>query len=202
MKYLTVGSFVVWLCAGFWSVSIQAAQTTQAESKELNEITILGWIEWVYLQPSQLKAKAKLDTGAKTSSIHAKNIEYFEKDGEDWVRFQFSSNTRLKSHLYEPGKSKKVITIEAPLVRRVLIKQHKRKSAERPVVFLPFTLAGQSYQAEFTLTDRSKFIYPVLLGRRFLKEVALVDPANTFLKTHSKLKLNAENQQEQTETAK
>ena len=77
MKYLTVGSFVVWLCAGFWSVSIQAAQTTQAESKELNEITILGWIEWVYLQPSQLKAKAKLDTGAKTSSIHAKNIEYF-----------------------------------------------------------------------------------------------------------------------------
>ncbi|AUM14263.1 hypothetical protein Kalk_18345 [Ketobacter alkanivorans] len=154
-------------------------------SKELSEKVILGWIENVHLQPSNLKAKAKLDTGAKTSSIHAKNIEFFEKDGDRWVRFQFANNTRLKASSYTSGKSKKVITIETPLTRSALIKHHKHSSVERPVVTLPFTLNDVEYEAEFTLTDRSKFLYPVLLGRRFLKNVAIVDPGNTFLRTRT-----------------
>ena len=161
-------------------------------SKELSEKVILGWIENVHLQPSNLKAKAKLDTGAKTSSIHAKNIEYFEKDGDRWVRFQFANNTRLKASSYTSGKSKKVITIEAPLTRSALIKHHKHSSVERPVVTLPFTLSDVEYEAEFTLTDRSKFLYPVLLGRRFLKNVAIVDPGNTFLRTRTIPKEEAE----------
>ena len=152
---------------------------------EITEKLILGWIENVYLQPSGMKAKAKLDTGAKTSSIHAKNIEHFEKDDEPWVRFQFANNTKLKEEKYQDGKSKKVITVEAPITRRALIKRHKHTSLERPVIELPFTLAGIEYTAEFTLTDRSKFLYPVLLGRRFLKNVAIVDPGNTFLKTRT-----------------
>jgi len=164
-------------------IAVTSAQA--AEAVELSEKTILGWIENIYLQPSNLKAKAKLDTGAKTSSLHAKNIEYFEKDGERWVRFQFSSNTRLKESAYKTGKSKKIVTIEAPLYRSALIKSHKHSSVERPVITLPFTLAGVEYHAEFTLTDRKKFLYPVLLGRRFLKNVAIVDPGNTFLRTRT-----------------
>jgi len=152
---------------------------------DISEKIILGWIENIYLQPYDLKAKAKLDTGAKTSSIHAKNIEYFEKDGDRWVRFQFSSDTKLKEKKYKEGKSKKVVTIEAPLTRSALIKRHKHTSMERPVVTLPFNLAGKEYKAEFTLTDRSKFLYPVLMGRRFLKHVAIVDPGNTFLRTRT-----------------
>ncbi|RLU00242.1 MAG: hypothetical protein D9N14_07050 [Ketobacter sp.] len=186
MKYLN--RITIQILTGYWLLTTlaasHAAQAGEHES-EITEKLILGWIENVHLQPSGLKAKAKLDTGAKTSSIHAKNIEHFEKDGEPWVRFQFSSNTKLKEAKYTNGKSKKVITLEAPITRRALIKRHKHTSLERPVVALPFTLAGMEYTAEFTLTDRSKFLYPVLLGRRFLKHVAIVDPGNTFLRTRS-----------------
>lgn len=186
MKYLRTH------CLLFGLLACLLAKPLHAEGSEsLDEKAILGWIEWVYLQPSGLKSKAKLDTGAKTSSLHARNIQHFEKDGEDWVRFQFSSNPRLKKRLYEPGKSKKVVSVEAPLVRHALIKQHKNKSTERPVVLITFSLADQQYQSEFTLTDRGKFNYPILLGRSFLRDVAIVDPGHTFLKTHSKLKLQA-----------
>lgn len=167
------------------------------ESVELSEKTIFGWIENVYLQPYNLKAKAKLDTGAKTSSIHAKNIEHFERDGDPWVRFQFSSNTRLKESAYLEGKSKKIVTIEAPITRSALIKNHRYSSVERPVVSLPITLAGVEHRAEFTLTDRKKFLYPVLLGRRFLKDVAIVDPGNTFLRTRTTPRTSAQESKNQ-----
>lgn len=155
-------------------------QAAQAEQEQVKQKTILGWVEWLSLEPYGIKTKAKLDTGAKTSSLHAKNIEYLEKDGETWVRFQFSqANAQADTNT--------VATIEAPLARHTLIKRHKTTSVERPVALIDFSLSGQHYRAEFTLTDRSKFNYPVLLGRRFLKEVAIVDPGSTFLKTQQPL---------------
>ena len=186
MKYFN--RFLIQILAGYLLLTTLATSSAVSAGENESEITeklILGWIENVNLQPSGLKSKAKLDTGAKTSSIHAKNIEHFEKDGEPWVRFQFASNTKLKEEKYKSGKSKKVVTVEAPITRRALIKRHKHTSLERPVVELAFTLADKEYTAEFTLTDRSKFLYPVLLGRRFLKNVAIVDPGNTFLKTRT-----------------
>jgi len=150
--------------------------------------TIMGWVEWAQLQPSGKYAKVKLDTGAKTSSMHAKNIEWFERDGREWVRFQFSSNTKLSSKLLLEGKTKNVLTIETPVVRNTLIKQHKRASAERPVIRQKFILNGKEYEGEFTLSDRSRFIYPILLGRRFLQNVAVVDPGHTFLLGRPQLK--------------
>ena len=158
------------------------ANNLYAES-DVDERVILGWVEWVAVEPSMIPAKAKLDTGAKTSSLHAKNIEWFEKDGKDWVRFQFSPNTKLSSKRMLEGKSKNFVTIEAPVYRSTLIKQHKRASAERPVILHKFMLDGREYEAEFTLTDRSRFIYPVLLGRRFLEKTAIVDPSRTYLRT-------------------
>ncbi len=150
---------------------------------QVNERIIYGWLEWVQLEPSEMAAKAKLDTGAKTSSLHAKNIEWFEKDGKDWVRFQFSPNTKLSSKRMLEGKTKNFVTIEAPVYRSTLIKQHKRASSERPVILQKFHINGQEFEAEFTLTDRSRFIYPVLLGRRFLEKTAIVDPGHTYLRT-------------------
>lgn len=158
------------------------ANTLQAET-DVDERVIYGWVEWVSVEPSMIPAKAKLDTGAKTSSLHAKNIEWFEKDGKDWVRFHFSPNTKLSSKRMQEGKTKNFVTIEAPVYRSTLIKQHKRPSAERPVILHKFKLDDRVYEAEFTLTDRSRFIYPVLLGRRFLQHTALVDPARTYLRT-------------------
>lgn len=168
-----------------WAVLTLVATNTPtllAES-DVDERVIYGWVEWVQVEPSMIPAKAKLDTGAKTSSLHAKNIEWFEKDGKDWVRFHFSPNTKLSGKRMAEGKTKNFVTIEAPVYRSTLIKQHKRPSAERPVILHKFMLDGREYEAEFTLTDRSRFIYPVLLGRRFLEHTALVDPAHTYLRT-------------------
>lgn len=157
--------------------------TTAANATEINEKIILGWVEHIQLLPSKMEAKAKLDTGAKTSSIHARNIEIFDKDGDEWVRFQFADETKYSAKQYRESSGEHIVTIETPLTRRVLIKRHKHTSLERPVVELAFNLGGREYKAEFTLTDRRKFLYPVLLGRRFLSDVAIVDPSTTFLRT-------------------
>ena len=135
---------------------------------------IMGWIEPVVLVPWGVQVKAKLDSGAKTSSIDAKQVQRFEKDGEPWVRFVIP---------VESGRRKKKlgIPVERPLVRDVRIKRHKTSSYERPVVTLQFCLNGQDYDTQFNLIDRSGFNYPVLLGRLFLKDVAVIDPSAVFL---------------------
>lgn len=145
--------------------------------------TTFGWVEWIELMPAGKPSKAKFDTGANTSSLHALNIEWFRKDGQDWVRFQFSPNTRLTTKRMRSGKTTDFITIEAPVVRTSHIKQHTSANAKRPVIRQKIRLDGHDYEAEFTLTNRKNFNYPVLFGRRFLQDFALVDTAHTFLRT-------------------
>ena len=128
-----------------------------------------GWVENIILATGQVKLRAKLDTGAKTSSIHAENIEQFDVDGEPWVRFSLP-----KSFL---KNAKQQHTIETPVVRTVLIKRHKLESMRRPVVNLAFCINAHYYETEFTLADRSNYIYPVLLGRSFLADNIVVDPS-------------------------
>lgn len=143
-----------------------------AGAAQKSERLMAGWLEMVVLHPWQIKLKAKLDSGAKTSSIHAENIEYFEHDDKVWVRFNLP-----KGH----GKKAVQRSIEAPLLREVRIKRHKLPPISRPVVTMSFCLNSRIYKAQFTLADRGNFNYPILLGRRFLKDNFLIDPAATFL---------------------
>jgi len=133
----------------------------------------LGWLERVRLQPWDIVLKAKLDTGAKTAAIHATDIERFDKDGKPWVRFRLWLSHR------DPGSE--TILVEKPLARDVKIKlRGTDKSDARPSVKLEFCLGGKRYQALFTLVNRKKFNYPVLLGRRFLADLAVIDPAARY----------------------
>ncbi len=132
----------------------------------------LGWLEMVTLYPWGAKFKAKLDTGAKTSSIHALHIEIFDQDGEEWVQFMM----RVPN-----GKKMKKKLVKLPVERKVAVKRHGLASKKRPVVKIDFCLNGKKHEAEFTLTNRHKFNYPVLLGRRFLKDVTIVHPAKKYL---------------------
>ncbi|MCC7120879.1 MAG: ATP-dependent zinc protease [Gammaproteobacteria bacterium] len=133
----------------------------------------LGWLERVRLQPWDIVLKAKLDTGAKTAAIHATDIERFDKDGRKWVRFKLWLNHR------DPGSE--TILVEKPLARDVTIKlRGTDKNDPRPSVKLEFCLGGNRYQALFTLVNRKKFNYPVLLGRRFLADIATIDPAARY----------------------
>ena len=129
---------------------------------------VAGWIEEIVFVPWGFRVRAKLDTGARTSSIHAVDLEKFERDGEPWVRFY----TRDRRH--NDGEK---FLIERPVVRTTKIKRHGNASKSRPVVELEFCLNRRLYSAEFTLTDRAGFNYPVLLGRKMLENRIIVDPS-------------------------
>ncbi|MDT8406458.1 MAG: RimK/LysX family protein [Methylococcales bacterium] len=151
--------------AGLWGLC------ASAQAVHVGEKRIAGWVEKVVLEEGQFILTAKLDTGARTSSIHAQDIGYFTRDGEDWVRFVLPVETK---------QGNKNQPIEAKLHRMVKIKRHTLPSAERPVIHLGFCLNDHYYVTQFTLADRSNYHYPVLLGRRFLKGRLLVDSATQF----------------------
>lgn len=164
------------LCAGLlaWVASALpiAALASEADA-EADRKQIVGWVERLRLLPSNTLVRAKLDTGAKTSSIHAEDIERFEWEGKRWVRYTLVlKETRTKVHRV-PG--------ESPVVRRVYIKEHESRPDARPVVELDFCLDGHRHRAQFSLVDRSAFLYSILLGRDFLAGSFVVDPDATFL---------------------
>ncbi len=139
--------------------------------------SLLGWIEWVVLEPQKLRLKARLDTGAKTSSLHAVDVAEFERDGAKWVRFKLPLKAHKKGYKGKPP----TLVYERPVLDTVLIKRKNAHVQPRYVVAMTFCIDGREHEAEFSLADRRNFNYPVLLGRRFLGDVALVDPRQSFL---------------------
>ena len=124
--------------------------------------------------------KARLDTGAKTSSLHAVNVEPFEKDGEEWVRFDLPLDDHLDPESEENAGV--VLELERPVTRTVLIKRKGAESQRRYVVKMDFCIAGKTHETQFSLTDRGHFSYPALLGRRFMKDDnVLIDSSDSFL---------------------
>ncbi|GGE73595.1 ATP-dependent Zn protease [Streptosporangium jomthongense] len=143
----------------------------------------LGFVEWVVMNDTGLRLKARLDTGAKTSSLHAVNVEEFEKDDQKWVRFQIP----LADHKDHPAEGdidheEVILELERPVERTVLIKRKGAPSQRRYVVMMDFCIAGSSHTTQFSLTDRGNFSYPVLLGRRFMSDDnILIDSADSFI---------------------
>lgn len=151
-----------------------------AKADEPDGKRIVGWVERVLVMPGAHPVNAKLDTGANTSSIHAESIERFERDGDRWVRFELVLKIR------DGGEDRvERVPHEAPLYRRVRIKDHDEPANARPVVELDFCMDGARHRAQFSLADRGGFIYPVLLGRRFLAGAYVIDPDETFESTPS-----------------
>jgi hypothetical protein len=154
------------------SAAAHAAGSKGKTSEDVDK-QIAGWLERIRIQPENVVALAKLDTGAKTSSIDAENIELFERGGQDWVRYTLVVKESKKTTLRLPR--------ESPIVRNVLIKDHERGADARPVVELELCMDGRRHRARFSLVDRGAFLYSVLLGREFLAGSYVVDPELTFL---------------------
>lgn len=154
----------------------QPREKTVAQGK-----AILGRVEYIWIEEVKTYLKSRIDTGAKSSSLHAQNIQRFERNGESWVRFSLMMDDEL-------------INMERPLERSVKIRQAGVDDLEkRPVVTLNVQLGELKEETEFTLTDRSDMLYPILLGRSFLRDIALVDVARKFTrKRDPKLKALAE----------
>ena len=132
---------------------------------------LFGWVEWVLVGEREMKLKAKLDTGAETSSLDATGIRILRRrqSGERFVEFQLTNDD-----------SGRTITFKKRRVREARIKQHDGSFQTRPVVMIAVCLGDHLQEVEFTLIDRSHFLYPVLLGRSALAHLAVVDPSLTF----------------------
>jgi hypothetical protein len=131
--------------------------------------SIAGWVEHAWLNGNQISVHAKLDTGAKSSSISAADYEKFMRDGRDWVRF---------SIVNAKGKT---LEIARPVERVARVRRAGTATEERPVILLKVCVAGYMEEAEFTLADRSSMNYQILIGREFLKDRILVDSARSFI---------------------
>ncbi|MGN5057796.1 ATP-dependent zinc protease family protein [Aeromonas caviae] len=139
---------------------------------------LVGEAEWIWVDAANDAFQARVDTGATTSSISAQEITIFERNGKNWVRF-------FLSHQEMDDK----IQIEAPLVRHVRVRQASADDLDRrPVVRLAVRIGDMTEKAEFTLKDRSDMTFPVLLGREFLKDIAVVDVAREYIQPKPKLK--------------
>lgn len=134
---------------------------------------IAGWVEKVIIENQEFEVKAKLDTGAQTSSIHAINIKPYKKNKERRVEFTLVLNDS-KDNIHE-------LKLDKPRSRKSLIKNHNGEHDKRYVVDLEICFNGRKHITEFNLTNRDEFIYDVLLGRKFLQETAIIDSDKTFL---------------------
>ncbi|NNM00306.1 MAG: hypothetical protein HKO62_06120 [Gammaproteobacteria bacterium] len=135
----------------------------------------LGWLEWAWLEPAHVRLKTKLDTGARTSSIHAVDVQAFERDGETWVRFRVPLSKRPEDTDHDGD-----LVLERPVVREVRIKDHEAVSMRRYVVSLDFCTDGMAFTTQVTLANRGGFNYPLLLGRLAMQERIAVDPGRKF----------------------
>lgn len=136
----------------------------------VSKIPVVGWIEKVQVDGAKLPLKAKLDTGAHTSSIDAHIIKIFKKDGDkkDWVVYRVSMDS---------GKN---VTFEDRVTRWVRIKTKTGKFIRRPVVMMHFCIGSVAIEGEVNLADRSHFIYPILIGRNMIKNHLIIDVTKTF----------------------
>lgn len=151
----------------FIPVYIKATQQKKMAQKVLpvlSSMTILGEVEPVYIKGMSSHLAARIDTGATTSSLNAIDIKRFERDGKSWVSFTVE-NTVL-------GEKK---VFEKPVKRTVLVKRHGEESLRRVVVKLQVRLGKNWLLREFSLTDRSTFEFPVLIGRNVLSGSYVVD---------------------------
>ena len=135
--------------------------------------TLAGWREWVQLPGVDIPwIKAKLDTGARTSSLHAYKIKVFERDGDEWVRFR----VRPWQESAEDETQ-----VECPVHDRRRVRSSSGHVEERIVVRMRIVLIGKDVDAEVTLTNRDAMGFRMLIGREALRRGFAVDAGRSFL---------------------
>ncbi|HAS12161.1 MAG TPA: ATP-dependent zinc protease [Acidimicrobiaceae bacterium] len=136
--------------------------------------TLIGWREWIHL-PDLLDGgwiKAKVDTGARTSALHAWDVERIDRDGSTWVRFSLHPRQHDDDH---------VVQAEALLLEEREVRSSNGEVEVRPVVETTLALGGERYAIELTLTKRDQMGFRMLLGRTGMARHLLVDPGSSYL---------------------
>ena len=141
-------------------------------SKRKSGLVLLGWREWAALPEIGVRSiKAKLDTGARTSSLHAFRMHRYTSDGQEMVRFAVHPVQRSNAATVE---------VEAPVLDERKVRNSGGDVEVRPVIQTTLELAGQGWDIELTLTRRDQMGFRMLLGRQALRGRVLVDPSGSF----------------------
>jgi hypothetical protein len=130
-----------------------------------NTLPVVGGVETLYVMPMKMPFHARMDTGAETSSLDVQNARPFERDGEKWVSFDvINRKNNEKYHFEKPLKRKTTIIRTGDKERRY-------------VVHMDVKMGNEVINAEFTLNDRSRFDYQVLVGRNIINGRFVIDPS-------------------------
>ncbi len=133
----------------------------------------IGWREVAGLPDLGIDCiAAKIDTGARTSSLHAVDMDLFERGGEKWARF-----------FIDLGNDHRSLVCEAPRVAHRTITSSNGQAEERLIIKTAIRLGAEIFRAEFSLADRSDMLFPVLVGRTALRKRFLVDSGRSYLQS-------------------
>ena len=131
--------------------------------------TSIGWREWIYLPKfDDFAIKAKVDTGARTSALHATQIKEYDKNGKKLVSFRLH-------------QSNNHVDISTQLIRYLKITSSFGDSEIRPLIRLKIRLGERSWFTEITLTKRNRMTYPMLIGRNTLMRKYLIHSHKSYL---------------------
>jgi hypothetical protein len=134
---------------------------------------VLGWREWVALPDFGIeRIKAKVDTGARTSALHAFNLETFDENGQRMVRF--------KMHPIQ-NRTDKIIECVAKVVDERDVTDSGGHTEKRLVIKTTVQIGNDKRRVEMTLTDRDNMLFRMLLGRTAVRPHYVIDPNKSFL---------------------
>ena len=140
--------------------------------RKKKELKIIGWRERVALPNLGIKAiKAKVDTGARTSSLHAYDIETYKRDGNEYIKFKVHP---------DQDSSKKTVTCRSKILEYRKVKSSNGHSELRPVILTTIQLLEEEWPIEITLTNRDEMGFRMLLGRASIRNRFWVNPGKSF----------------------
>lgn len=133
----------------------------------------MGWREWVALPDLGIaRVKAKIDTGARSSAIHAFNLRRFDRDGAPWVRFAIHPQQR---------SARGEVQAEAPVLEYRRVRSSGGHETNRPVIVTTVLWSSQAWKVELTLAARDAMGFRMLLGRQAIRGRMVVDPGMSYL---------------------
>ncbi len=132
----------------------------------------IGWREWAALPELGVRCiKVKVDTGARSSALHAFALERFERDGQPWLRFQIHPRQR---------DDRTIVWATARWIDEREVRSSTGAATLRPVIETPIVIGGRSWPVEITLVRRDLMGFRMLLGRHAVRRNFLVDAGRSF----------------------
>ena len=142
-------------------------------AKQQGQLLTLGWREWVSLPDLGLqRIKAKVDTGARTSAIHAFALRTYEQNGKERVEFRMHPNQK---------DNETVVVCDALVVDKRIVSDSGGHKEDRLVIETTLVIGAHSWSVEATLTARDDMLFRMLLGRTAINNRAVVNPARSYI---------------------